>query len=105
MKLGKEYGVEYDENETFYNSILDHAYKNWELKEQTIQDYYVYEIWNYNGIDITLSYSNMKMLLKTEKKEAYNVCREFILHPDGTFSGSWTRTNKIILEGLLSNNN
>lgn len=96
MKLPKKYGVTYDNEDGLYENILDYAYNNFEFVEQTIQDYYVYEIWNYNGINITFSYSNMDMLSKVEEKEPYNVCREFIIHPNGVISGSWEFNNKVL---------
>lgn len=99
MKLSKEYGVDYESKDEEYKKLLDYAYKNWELKEQAIQDYYVYEIWNNGFTDITLSYSNMKMLRKVEKTEPKEIFREFIIHPDGTISGSWKKDCKVIKEG------
>lgn len=98
MKLPKEYGVDYKAKDEEYQKLLDYAYQNWGLKEQTIQDYYVYEIWNNGFTDITLSYSNMKMLRDVEKTEPKEVFREFIIHPDGTISGSWKKDCKIIRE-------
>ena len=98
MKLGDEYGVAYEDYDDSYTQVLEYAYNNWTLKEQTIQDYYVYEIWNCNGIDITFSYSNMKMLRQVEKKEPKSVCREFIIHPNGVIAGSWNPNEKIILQ-------
>ena len=96
MKLSEESGIEYDDKENLYNQILEYAYNHFELIEQTIQDYYVYEIWKYNDTFITFSYSNMKMLTEVEKIEDNRVCREFIIHPDGTISGSWNKNMKII---------
>ena len=31
-----------------------------------------------------------------EKTEDNSVCREFIIHPDGTISGSWNKNMKVI---------
>ena len=75
---------DYDTNDDLYFKILDYAYNNFEFKEQTIQDYYVYEIWNNGTTDITFSYSDMSMLLKNEETEDDGICREFIIHPNGT---------------------
>lgn len=96
MKLSEQTGIRYDDKEDLYNQILEYAFNHFELVEQTVQDYYVYEIWKYNDIFITFSYSNMKMLNKVEKEEDDAVCREFIIHPDGTISGSWNKEMKVI---------
>ncbi len=96
MKLSDEYGANYQVCEDEYDKILDYAYNNFEFLEQTIQDYYVYEIWKAYGTDITFSYSNMNMLRKEEKKENEKIFREFIIHPDGLVSGSWKKDNKIL---------
>ncbi len=85
-----------DGKEELYNKILEYAYNHFEFIEQTIQDYYVYEIWKYKDTLITFSYSNMKMLSEIEKAEDNSVCREFIIHPDGTISGSWNKNMKVI---------
>lgn len=96
MKLSDEYGVNYKIGEDDYDKILDYAYNNFDFIQQTIQDYYVYEIWKAFGVDITYSYSNMSMLRDKEKKESEDVFREFIVHPDGLVSGSWKKDNKIL---------
>lgn len=96
MKLPEKYGVVYETEDDLYNQILEYAFNNFKLVEQTIQDYYVYEIWNYDGIDITFSYSNMNMLNNVESTEDDRVCREFIIHPNGIISGSWDFNNKVI---------
>ena len=96
MKLSEKSGIKYDEKEELYSKILEYAYNHFEFIEQTIQDYYVYEIWKYKDTLITFSYSNMKMLSEIEKTEDDSVCREFILHPDGTISGSWNKNMKVI---------
>lgn len=98
MKLSNKHGVVYDDNEQLYFRLLDYAFENFNFKEQTIQDYYIYEIWNYKGIDITFSYSNMRMLYEVEKNESDKIIREFIIHPNGIISGSWDFTNKVIKE-------
>ena len=96
MKLPEKYGVTYETEDDLYNQILEYAFNNFKLIEQTIQDYYVYEIWDYNGIDITFSYSNMNMLSNVENVEDERVCREFIIHPNGVISGSWDFNNKVL---------
>ena len=96
MKLPDKYGVNYKTEDDLYNQILEYAFNNFELVEQTIQDYYVYEIWNYDGINITFSYSNMNMLSNVESIEDERVCREFIIHPNGIISGSWDFNNKVL---------
>lgn len=97
MTLGESYGIKYDAKDSDYFNILEYAFNRYELIEQTIQDYYVYEIWDFNGIEVTFSYSNMEMLLDVESKESESVCREFIIHPNGTVSGSWDFNNKVLL--------
>lgn len=96
MKLNEQTGIKYDDKQDLYNQILEYAFNHFELVEQTIQDYYVYEIWKYNGTFITFSHSNMKMLSEIEKDENDSVCREFIIHPNGTISGSWDKNMKVI---------
>lgn len=91
MALGAEYGVSYDLHENSYNDILKYAYENFKLIEQSIQDYYVYEVWHdiVNDIDVTFSYSNMQLLRTTESSEPDNLFREFVIHPNGVLGGSW----------------
>ena len=96
MTLPDEYGVTYDRCEDNYDQILDYAYHNFDFVEQTIQDYYVYEIWNNGKTNITFSYSNMDMLRKEEHKENDSIFREFIIHPDGLVAGSWKKDHKIL---------
>ena len=96
MKLPNKYVVNYKTEDDLYNQILEYAFDNFELVEQTIQDYYVYEIWNYDGINVTFSYSNMNMLSNVEDTEDTRVCREFIIHPNGIISGSWDFNNKVL---------
>ena len=98
MKLSEKHGVAYDDKEELYQSALKYAYDNFEFVEQTVQDYYIYEIWKYNGTQILFSYSNMKMLYDVEAKESDSVCREFIIHPNGIVSGSWDYTSKVLLD-------
>ena len=97
MQVNDEFGLDYVVNNDEYFNILNHAFTNWNFKEQTIQDYYVYEIYNYNGKDVTFSYSDMKMVREIEKTEDDKVFREFICHPTGTISGSWKKDCKILL--------
>lgn len=97
MKLGDEYGVDYNLNEDNYVKCLEYCYKNYKFVEQTIQDYYIYEIYEHNGKNVTFSYSNMAMLRTLEKVEDDSKIREFIIHPNGVVSGSWKMDNKIIL--------
>lgn len=100
MKLPDEFGIEYDTHDDIYEQILEYAFDTYELKEQTIQDYYVYEIWNNGATDITFSYANMDMLSQVEEQEANNICREFIVHPNGTIAGSWIEGHKVIKAGF-----
>lgn len=97
MELNEEFGVDYNINHSNYFSILDYAFTNWTFKEQTVQDYYIYEIYNNGQTDITFSYSDMNLTRNLERKEKNNFFREFICHPDGTISGSWKKDCKIIL--------
>ena len=96
MTLSDSYGVNYNPNDDNYYKILEYFYNHYNLNEQTIQEYYVYEIWDCDGIDVTFSYSNMKMVLNAENNEDERVCREFIIHPSGVISGSWDYNNKVI---------
>ena len=98
MRTGEEFGLDYTVNSDEYFRLLDYAYENWTFREQAIQDYYVYEIWNDGKSDITFSYSDMKLVRDTEGTEDDSIFREFICHPDGTISGSWRKDCKIILE-------
>jgi len=82
-----------------YKAIINEVSANHELVEQVLQDYYVYETWEVKGKNITFSYSDMELLMDSEKKEDERICREFILHPDSTFSGSWNKNEKIISKG------
>lgn len=97
MQVGDEFNLHYDVNNSDYFNILNFAFRNWLFKEQTIQDYYVYEIYNNGNKDITFSYSNMEMLREVEKNESDDIVREFICHPDGIISGSWKKDCKILL--------
>ena len=98
MKLNSEYGASYDVKEDEYTNILEYCLKNYKFVEQTVQDYYVYEIYeNKEGKAVTFSYSNMSMLRKVEKEESDGKIREFICHPNGIVSGSWKMDKKIIL--------
>jgi hypothetical protein len=88
-------------HETYENSyfdILDYVSKNGKFIEQTIQDYYVYEIWEINGVNVTFSYSDMDALSNVENEEDDSIIREFIIHPDGVISGSWNEGKKVILD-------
>lgn len=97
MEAGDEFGLDYSLDKDRYNECLEWAFNNWEFKEQTIQDYYVYEIYNTGSTDVTFSYSNMRLLREVEHTESEDFYREFILHPDGTLSGSWLKDNKILI--------
>lgn len=98
MQVGDEFGLNYNIDNDAYFNILDYAFNNWTFKEQTIQDYYVYEIYNNGKKDITFSYSDMKMVREIEKNENDKIFREFICHPNGIISGSWKKDCKIILD-------
>lgn len=97
METGDEFGLNYNIDKDGYFKTLNYAFNNWTFKEQTIQDYYVYEIYNNGKTDITFSYSDMKMLREVERMEDDDIFREFICHPDGTISGSWKKDCKIII--------
>lgn len=77
------------ENRELYRNLVKQAVASGTLVEQEIQDYYVYETHNIEGIDVTFSYSDMKALEDQELDEDDNFIREFIIRPDGTLSGSW----------------
>lgn len=97
------HSVSYDisESNKSYKEILNKVYENGELIEQVLQDYYVYEVWKINNSQVTFSYSDMNTLIKEEDKEAGTNIRELVLHPNGTFSGSWNVKNKIILNSFV----
>lgn len=98
METGKIHNVLYDstKGKKAYTNILNNVYNDFNLIEQVLQDYYVYETWEKDGKQITFSYSNMNLLTTEEEKEDDSICREFILHPNGVFSGSWDYNKKII---------
>lgn len=96
MQLPDEYGTDYSLDKDSYEDILRYAVDNWEFCEQTIQDYYVYEIFKYDKTPVTFSYSDMSLLREVEKNEDMDIYREFIIHPDGCISGSWKKDCKII---------
>lgn len=99
MSTSDIHNVVYDnaKSSDSYINILNNVYNDFNLVEQVLQDYYVYETWERNNKNITFSYSDMNMLTNEEKREEDNICREFILHPNGIFSGSWDYNKKIIL--------
>jgi organic radical activating enzyme len=70
--------------------------ENANFHEQTIQEYYVYEIWDIDGVMVTLSFSDMDLLLTEEAKEDDSLLREIIVNPDGAICGSWSNDRKII---------
>ena len=76
----------------FKEYLFNHA----TFVEQTIQDYYIYEIYELDENLITISFSDMALLKKFESREPDNLLREIIIHPDGLVSGSWYRDRKII---------
>lgn len=86
-----------DTHDYAYFRILDWVYETGTFIEQTIQDYYVYEIWEVDGVNITFSYSDMHSLEDVESKEDPSIIREFVVHPDGVVSGSWIEGNKVLL--------
>ena len=81
-----------------YQQLKHFLYDNSTLVEQVLKDYYVYETWNYKGLNITLSHSNMKLLHDLEGTEDDKILREIVVHPDGLIAGSWYRNKKIIAE-------
>lgn len=81
-----------------FQQLKHFLYHNASFVEQVLKDYYVYETWNYKGLNITLSHSNMRLLYNLEKTEDDRILREIIVHPDGLVSGSWYRDKKIICQ-------
>jgi hypothetical protein len=72
---------------------------NW-CKEQTVQDYYVYEVFDPPGMKpITISWSNMGLLRKYNETHNGNFLEEIIVHPDGMVTGSWNRKT-LVIKGL-----
>jgi len=66
--------------------------------EQTIQDYYVYEVYERNGVNITVSWANMYMLRRYNETHEDNFLEEIIVHPDGMITGSWNKKALIIFK-------
>ena len=67
--------------------------------EQTIQDYYVYEVFNPPRMKpITISWANMGLLQRYNESHDDNFLEEIIVHPDGMVSGSWNRKSLIIYQ-------
>jgi len=67
--------------------------------EQTIQDYYVYEVYDVEGYKpITISWSNMYLLKQYNESNNDNFLEEIIVHPDGMITGSWNKKTLIIKE-------
>ncbi len=77
------------ENRNLYLALVAEAVEEGELIEQEVQDYYVYETHLVYGVEMTFSYSNMKLLEQEEAKEEDNFIREFIIQPNGDVGGSW----------------
>ena len=69
------------------------------IVEQSIQDYYVYENYRWNGVEIVLSWSNMALLQKYNESNKGNFLEEIIVHPDGMITGSWNKKTLIIKKG------
>lgn len=69
-------------------------------KEQSIQDYYVYEVYGRNGVEITVSWANMHLLRRfNETHQDENFLEEIIVHPDGMITGSWNKRTLVIHDG------
>ena len=67
--------------------------------EQAIQDYYVYETYERDGVNITLSWSNMELLRQyNESHQDSNFLEEIIVHPDGMVTGSWNKKSLVIFD-------
>lgn len=83
-------------NRKLYLDLVQEAVDNGAIIEQEVQDYYVYETHDLYGCDMTFSYSDMKLLEDQEKIEGQDFIREFIIYPDGKFSGSWFNEKNIL---------
>ena len=79
-----------------FTEFKEYLFEHADFIEQTIQDYYIYEIYELNGKRITISFSDMALLKRLEQSEPDNLLREIIVHPDGLISGSWYRDKKVI---------
>ena len=77
-------------------SLRTMLFKGGFILEQTIQDYYVYEIYDYDGVKITVSWANMFLLQQYNETHANNFLEEIIVHPDGLVTGSWNKKTLII---------
>lgn len=82
--------------EVTLNPLRKELLKSGLLVEQVIEDYYVYETWYLDGVNITTSFADMQLLEKAEKNESKKLLREIIVHPDGMVTGDWARKRKII---------
>lgn len=101
MVLNDEYDVNYTKDSNHqdaYYEILDDVVKNHKFVNQTIQDFYVYEDWDVNGLIVDFSYSDMEKVREIEDHESDSIYREFICHPNGKITGSWNPNVKVIYD-------
>ena len=84
---------------TLFNDFRHWLFNNEWCVEQTIQDYYVYEVFNPPKMKpITISWANMGLLQRYNESHEDNFLEEIIVHPDGMVSGSWNRKSLIIYQ-------
>lgn len=84
---------------TLFREFRDRLFDEGCIVEQAIQDYYVYETYEREGVRITLSWANMFLLQQYNEENPGNFLEEIIVHPDGMITGSWNRKTLIIKEG------
>ncbi len=87
--------TDYDMVPQLFNDLRNFLFDR--MVEQAIQDYYVYEVFDYGGKKVTLSWSNMFMLRQYNETHPFsNFLEEIIVHPDGVVSGSWNKRSLVI---------
>lgn len=80
-----------------FRSFRDWLFGNDWCVEQTIQDYYVYEVFNPKGMKpVTISWANMGLLQRYNEAHKDNFLEEIIVHPDGMVTGSWNKKTLMI---------
>lgn len=89
--------TDHDKIPSLFRNLRNKLFDEKCIVEQSIQDYYVYEVYERNGVNITLSWSNMLMLKQyNEQHQDLNFLEEIIVHPDGMITGSWNKKTLII---------
>lgn len=82
--------------------LADHHSDKWKPVCQSVTDWYIYEDWYYDGMNVRINHSNMDLSRKFETQEKLSgksYGREFVIFEDGAFGGSWNRDLGLVLEG------